>query len=59
MYLSFYFNLKETENQVVKKFQKFLGQIETKNGADYDQVLYFDPEFIDSDKYQQLVVCIE
>ncbi len=50
--------LVEVENTVVKKFQKFLGQIETKNGADYDQVLFFDPEFVDHDKHKQLVVCI-
>ena len=49
----------EKTDPIVKKFRKFLGQIETKNGADYDQVLYFDPEFVDEDKLKQLVVCLE
>ena len=53
----FKYNLEnEKIDPIVKKFRKFLSQIETKNGADYDQVLYFDPNFVDYDKYHQLVV---
>ncbi len=53
-----YLEAKQVEklDPAVRKFRKFLSHIDTKNGADYDKILYFDPEFVDDEKNQQLFV---